>query len=203
VGSGAVVLAGLVPMVVGWRLPEPPAQPPAPTPEVIRDEIVRTPPGKLTVVDFVDFECPYCRMTHAALEPLLEARAGQVRVVRRQVPLPMHPHAHDAARAACCGEEQGKGEAMTNALFSAPVEELTPEGCEKLARSAGLSIDPYRACVADPKTDQRIEADRATFRAAGGYALPTIWIGVQELVGAQPADALQKVIDAARTRVGS
>src|SRR6185437_10462513 len=101
----------------------------------------------------VDFECPYCRMTHASLQPLLEAHSNEVRVVRRQVPLPMHVHAHDAARAACCGEELGKGEAMANALFSAPVEELTPDGCEKLAQSVGLSLDPYRACIADPRTD--------------------------------------------------
>ena len=194
-GSGAIVLAGLAPLVVGWRLA-------GRAPEVIRDEMSRTPPGKVTVVDLVDFECPFCRMTNAELEPLLEAHRDDVRVVRRQVPLGMHPHALDAARAACCGEKLGKGDAMASALFSAPVESLTREGCEKVAQSVGLSLDPYRACVADPGTDKRIEADRADFKAAGGYALPTIWVGGQELVGAQQRAALEKAIDDARVRAG-
>ena len=194
-GAGAVILAGLAPLIVGWRLA-------GRAPEVIRDEMARTPPGKVTVVDFVDFECPFCRMTNAELEPLLQARRDNVRLVRRQVPLSMHPHALDAARAACCGERLGKGDAMASALFSAPVEQLTREGCEKVAQSVGLSLDPFRACVADPQTDRRIEADRADFKAAGGYALPTIWVDGQELVGAQQRAALEKVIDSARGRAG-
>jgi uncharacterized membrane protein/predicted DsbA family dithiol-disulfide isomerase len=172
-------------------------------PQVIRAEIEGTPAGEVTVVDFVDFECPFCRMTHAELEPILESHRDRLRVVRRQVPLHMHPHALDAARAACCGERLGKGEAMANALFSAPVDQLTREGCEKLAQTVGLSLDPYRACVSDPKTDARIEADRTVFKEAGGYALPTIWIDGQQLVGSQPRAALEKVIGAALSHAGS
>ena len=163
----------------------------------------RTPAGQVTLVDFVDFECPFCRMTNAALEPILEAHRGRVRLVRKQVPLRMHPHALDAARAACCAERLGKGEAMANALFSAPVEDLTPAGCEKIALSVGLFSDPYRACIADPKTDQRIESDRATFKAARGYALPTIWVGDRQLIGAQTGPELEGALDAALAAAGS
>jgi predicted DsbA family dithiol-disulfide isomerase len=154
----------------------------------------------VTVVDFVDFECPFCRMTHAELEPLLEEHRAQIHLVRRQVPLHMHPHAMDAARAACCGEVLGKGEAMANALFTTPVDDLTPEGCEKIAKDLGLPLDHFRSCVTDPATDQRIEADRGTFQAAGGFALPTIWINAQQLVGAQTREALESSLDAALAR---
>jgi len=172
-------------------------------PQAIRAEMAETPSGAITVVDFVDFECPFCRMTHAELEPILESHREHLRVVRRQVPLSMHPHALDAARAACCGEQLGQGEAMANALFTAPVEALTRDGCEKLAQTVGLALDPYRACVADPRTDARIQADRAVFKAAGGYALPTIWVDGQQLVGAQPRAALEKVITDALAHAGS
>src|SRR6202000_3010387 len=118
----------------------------------------QTPPGEITVVDFVDFECPFCRMTNAELAPVLASHRARVRLVRRQVPLKSHSHALDAARAACCGEQMGKGEAMADALFSAPVESLTREGCEKGAQSVGLPVDSYRACVSGPKTDGRIDA---------------------------------------------
>lgn len=194
-GAGCIVAAALLPLTVGWRLG-------GRAPEVIRAEMARTPAGQVTLVDFVDFECPFCRMTNAALEPLLEEHRGRLRVVRRQVPLRMHPHALDAARAACCGDRLGKGDAMASALFSAPVDELTREGCERLAQSVGLSLDAYRACVADPKTDESIESDRAAFKAAGGYALPTIWIDGNALIGAQPTETLEKAIVDALAHAG-
>ena len=60
-----------------------------------------------------------------------------------------------------------------------------------------------RFLVADPKTDESIESDRAVFKAAGGYALPTIWIDGQQLVGAQPRATLEKAIEDALARAGS
>jgi uncharacterized membrane protein/predicted DsbA family dithiol-disulfide isomerase len=196
VTGGLAMAAGLgVPIVLGLRAP--------PMPEVIRDEMAHAPAGEVVVVDFVDFECPFCRMTHAELEPLLEEHARQVHVVRRQMPLRSHPHAMDAARAACCGEQLGKGEAMANALFTAPEEELTPEGCEKLAMSLGLPLEAYRNCVKSAATGALIEADKAEFKAAGGFALPTIWIGETRFVGAQSRDALEKALEQAIARAGS
>jgi uncharacterized membrane protein/predicted DsbA family dithiol-disulfide isomerase len=194
--AGAFVAAALLPIAVGLTLARIP-------PDVIKAEIARTPPGQVTVVDFVDFECPYCRMTNEAFEPVLAAHADRLRVVRKQVPLRMHPHALDAARAACCGELLGKGDAMASALFSAPVPSLTTAGCEKIAQSMGLPLDAFRACVADPKTDARIEADKGFFKAAGGHALPTIWVNNQALIGAQSREELEKAIDDALAHVGS
>ncbi len=197
-GAFALVAGVSVPIAVG--LLRSPAS--AAVPDVIRAEIARAPKGKVTVVDFVDFECPFCRMMQAELEPMLEAHAARVHLVRRQVPLRSHPHALDAARAACCGQQLGRGDELASALFAAPVDDLTREGCEKIAARVGLSLDPFRACVASPKTDEAIEADREEFKAAGGYALPTIWIGDTQLVGAQPRDALEKTLDDALARAG-
>jgi predicted DsbA family dithiol-disulfide isomerase/uncharacterized membrane protein len=194
-GAGALAVAVFAPMVGGFRVNV--------VPQAIRDEIAHTPHGEVTVVDFVDYECPFCRMTHADLAPLLEQHHGRVRVVRRQVPLRSHPHAMDAARAACCGEKLGKGDAMADALFAAPEDELTPEGCEKIAESLGLSLEPYRACVKDPAIDAIIAADKAFFQSAGGYALPTIWFGEDQVVGAQPKDRLEKALEDALRRAGS
>ena len=112
---------------------------PPTVPAVIADEMRKTPRGKVTVVDFVDFECPFCRMTHADFGPLLEERKDKVRVARKHVPLRMHPHAMDAARAACCGEKLGKADEMAEALFTAPASELTPEGCEEHRRRSTAS----------------------------------------------------------------
>jgi uncharacterized membrane protein/protein-disulfide isomerase len=194
-GGAMLVIAPTVPIMLGFRA--------APTPQVIKDELARAPRGVVTVVDFVDFECPFCRMTNPELQAVLAAHPGKVRVVRHQVPLKMHVHAMDAARGACCAETMGKGDAMADALFTAPEEELTRDGCEKIAAQVGLPLDAFRACVADPATDALIEADKAEFQAAGGFALPTLWVGEVQLVGAQPQERIEDAVEAAMARAGS
>lgn len=167
---------------------------PIQVPPAIAAELKKTPRGMVTIVDFVDFECPFCRMTHEELSPIVAELRPRLRVVRKQVPLRMHPHSMDAARAACCGERLGKGDAMADALFSAPIEELTPEGCEKIAASLGLDSAAFRDCVKDPKIDERIQSDVAEFKASRGHGLPTIWINTQKLEGAQPGPVLESAI---------
>jgi predicted DsbA family dithiol-disulfide isomerase/uncharacterized membrane protein len=185
-GAGLVVLALALPIGAGFRTSSVPVS--------IRKELARTPKGAVTIVDFVDFECPFCRMTHAELKPMVEAHRDRIRLVRLQVPLRSHPHALDAAHAACCGERMGKGDAMADALFAAPVDQLTPEGCEKIAEKLGLPLEAYRSCISDPSIGARIEQDRAEFNAAGGYALPTLWIGEREIVGAQSNEVLENAV---------
>lgn len=192
-GAGALAVAVVVPFAVGLALSPR-------VPDVIQVELARTPRGVVTVVDFVDFECPFCRTTHAALAPLLAENAGHVRLVRRQVPLRSHPHAPDAARAAHCGERLGKGDAMADALFAAPISALTPEGCDEIAERLGLPVAAFRACVTDPATDARIAADRAEWEAAGGRGLPTIWIDRVPLVGVRSAEQLTRALRDAMSR---
>ncbi len=188
-----LLLAIAVPMGIGFAK-KPVAEP---VPEAIREEMRRTPRGKVTVVDFADFECPFCRMTHAELAPLLDARKERVRVVRKHVPLRMHPHAVDAARAACCAEKMAKGEEMADRLFAAETHELTPDGCEKIALELGLDRGAFRACVRDTATDARLKQDAEAFRAANGHGLPTLWIDGNKLEGAQDGEALAGALDAA------
>jgi protein-disulfide isomerase/uncharacterized membrane protein len=194
-GAGSLVAAAAVPLATGFHANT--------TPVVIQDEIARARPGEITVVDFVDFECPFCRMTNEEIAPVIESHRSRIHLVRRQVPLTMHPHARDAARAACCGEKLGKGDEMADALFTAEVDDLTPAGCEKIAEQLGLPLDQYRACVQSPETDASIDADKAEFKAAGGYALPTIWIGDTPIIGARPREELAKVVHEALGKRGS
>ena len=204
VGSAVLLaVAGAAPFAVSLWVRGGGAALPAPVPEAIKRELAQAGAGEVAVIDFVDFECPFCRKTNAELEPLLAAHQGRIHLVRRQVPLRNHPHARDAARAACCGEALGQGDAMATALFRADVNELTPEGCEQVAARVGVPLAAYRACVADPRTDARIDADRQEFNDAGGFALPTIWFGDQAIVGAQPASALAGALDRALHHAGS
>jgi protein-disulfide isomerase len=181
----ALLALAAVPMIVGFtRAPPPIAQ--GDVPPVIIDEMRKTPAGMVTVVDFVDFECPFCRRAHAELVPLLAKHEGRIRLVRKQVPLRIHPHAATAARAACCGGD--KSDALADVLFSAKPEDLTEEGCAKMAEELGLDVAKFRGCMNERSTADRIAADRETWRAAGGHSLPMIWIDGTKLEGARAQD---------------
>jgi protein-disulfide isomerase/uncharacterized membrane protein len=173
-------------------------------PAPIAAELARTPPGIVTVIDFADFECPFCRATHEELVPLLDERRGQVRVVRKHVPLPhIHPHAMEGAKAACCAELQGQGEAMADALFRMPGAEMTVEGCTKVAVHLKLDERVFRQCMQDAKIDARIQEDRELFRAVQGRGLPTLWIGTDKIEGAADRERLRQALDEALARARS
>ncbi|HKE17769.1 MAG TPA: vitamin K epoxide reductase family protein [Kofleriaceae bacterium] len=159
-------------------------------------------PGEVVVVDFVDFECPYCRALHPRLVEALARIDRPVRVVRKMVPLPQHPGAMPAAIAWCCADAQGKGHEMAEALIAAPVEDLTPEGCERIATEVGLDLDRYRTDVADPATSARVQSDIQDAREAGIRSLPTVYIGSQAFTDASASTddleaALQRAGDSA------
>jgi protein-disulfide isomerase len=152
--------------------------------------------GKVTIVEMSDFECPFCRLLHKDLGPTLEAYQGKVNFVRISVPLPSHKHARGASRAYTCARDQGKGEEMADALFTA--DDLTEAGWMKIAEnmsSKGLNVEAFKACVADTKTDARVGAEESEARSIGFKGLPTMWIGRQALLGAQPSQEIRKVID--------
>jgi protein-disulfide isomerase len=150
-------------------------------------------PDAVTIVEFVDFECPFCRAMQARLDQAIAQAGAPVRVVRKMVPLPQHPGAAPAALAYCCAEAQGKGDAMARALFAARPEELTPEGCAAIAARVGCDPGRYQADLA--AAEQRVASDLRDARAAGVRGLPTMFIGGERITGASAsADELAALI---------
>lgn len=198
--AGLLALAVLLPTTVGFS--RTPALPPVP--DVVRRELDAA-PNALVIVDFADFECPYCRATHEQLVEALAADAasgakGQrpVKIVRKQVPLTIHLRARFAARGALCAEAQGKGDAMADALFAAPLDQLFAPGVRGLAEKLGLDLAAYDACVASAATEARIDQDRAAFFATGAKGIPLLFVGPVRLDGAQEAAALTNALARAR-----
>src|SRR6476646_3738391 len=116
-----------------------------------------TPRGQATVIFFTDFQCPFCKRTHAALAPLLEERKGRVRVVWRHVPLHRHPDARTAARAAICVEAIAPDEANAFAHALMMSSDLSPTACAEIAMQHRVDRDLYERCIVDSKTEERIE----------------------------------------------
>ncbi|HEX2685283.1 MAG TPA: vitamin K epoxide reductase family protein [Kofleriaceae bacterium] len=139
-------------------------------------------PGTATVVEVVDFECPFCRRMQDRLASAIAQVRNPVRVVRKMLPLKIHPHAMPAALAYCCADAQGKGDAMAAALFAAQPDDLTPEGCEEIAARVGCDLERYRRDL--PQAEARVAAEMKEVRAAGVHSLPTLFIGHEQIVGA-------------------
>lgn len=172
-----------------------------PPPPLIATIQQSAPKGKVVIVDFIDFECPFCRASHLALAPVLRENEGHVVVVRKHVPLPFHPHAAPAARAAICAEAQGKELEMADKLVTTLPGKLNDEGCADLADELGLDMKAYVQCVASASTEARIRNDVRDFSETKLDSLPTMFIGGEKLEGEQSESTLRKAVASARRRL--
>jgi uncharacterized membrane protein/predicted DsbA family dithiol-disulfide isomerase len=195
--AAASALAAAITGLALWTRVEPP--PPPPSSDLPAFVQAAQAPGVPTVVEVVDFECPWCRRMQSQLATAITQARTPVRLVRKMLPLAMHPHAMPAALAYCCADAQGKGDAMADALFAAPPDALTPEGCEQLAAGVGCDLERYRRDL--PAAETRVAAEMAEVRAAGVHALPTLFIGGERIEGAGASpDQLTALLERAGAR---
>ena len=160
-------------------------------PVVLREQT----PGRVTVVEFVDFECPACREQYGQFSSVLANYADRVNLVVKQMPLPQHQHALDAARAYCCAADRDKAAEMADRLFRA--QQLGREDCEEIAVSLGLDRNEFRRCVDSDRVAGRLRDDHAAAASAGIRGLPTLWIGQERFEGVHERAALQASIERA------
>ncbi len=168
------VLATLVPVL--WPIAKP--RPPVPAAILASYE-----DGKINVVEFSDFECPHCRDLHPRLAALVEEYGERVNYLRMHTPLGSHDRARPAARAAVCADEQGEGDAMAHELFQA--ESLADSDLKRIALVLGLDMEAYAACLHDPTTETRIDAEIAALEATGMVVTPSVYVGGQLIRGAK------------------
>lgn len=138
--------------------------------------------GKIVLREFIDLECPYCRMTHVALKKALTARPDVV-VERRHVPLAMHEHAEVAAIAACCAAEQNAEDKFVDAVMTTDAPP-TDVNCTKIAMSLGLDVNKFLECCNSDRPKKRIDDDKALATATKVQGLPTIDLEGERHVGA-------------------
>lgn len=189
----AWVALGLLALVgpMGW----PQLRPQPPVPPGIQ-ALYR--PGKINVVEFMDFECPHCRRLHPKLKAVLKDYGDRVHFVRRNYPLSFHPHARTAALAHLCAREQQQGEALAEAMMTTP-KPLTRNETRRQAESVKLDMEKFDACLGDAQTEKKLEAEMDILREAGVQGVPVTFIGGRSVVGA-PAEAdavLREYMDAA------
>jgi len=183
-----------------------PAPTPTPTPSPIinmeelaqEDKIEGDPNAPITIVEFSDFECPFCSRFYS--QTLIQLRTeyidtGKVKLIYRDFPLSFHPEAQPAAEAAECANEQGKFKEYHDMIFENQ-SQIGDATYKRWAAELGLDTEQFNSCVDEGKYRAEVQADFAAGQAAGVSGTPTFFINGQKIVGAQPFSVFQQIIDA-------
>jgi protein-disulfide isomerase len=149
----------------------------------------------VTIVEFSDFECPYCSAAHDTVEQVMNSYAGKVRLVYRQFPLSnIHPHAAKAAEAALCAADQNKFWEYHDVLFKNQ-KKLDLTDLKVHAGEVGLDAQKFGQCLDSGEKKTKVDADQQAGLQAGVGGTPAFFINGVFLNGAQPIDEFKRVID--------
>jgi protein-disulfide isomerase len=149
----------------------------------------------VTIVEFSDFECPYCVRAESTVKQVLEAYPGKVRLVYRDYPLPMHAKAPKAAEAAHCAGDQGKYWEMHGKLFAANGRIDVPDLKAAAREVAGLDAAKFDQCLDSGAKAKEVEKNKEAGDEAGVSGTPAFFINGRLLSGAQPFEAFKAIID--------
>ncbi len=164
--------------------------------------------AKLTLIEYTDFQCPFCAKYVHDTFPQIEAeyiKTGKVKYVRKDFPLEsIHPHAFKAAEATRCAQDQDKGWEMHARLFNHP-QQLAPTNLPEHAQAVGLDSTAFQQCLDSGKHAAQIRKDMSEAQGAGVTGTPSFFLGVSDasgkvkatrsLKGAQTYAAFKTAID--------
>ena len=186
--------------------PQAPAAPPEPTKAKINvqgSEMLGSRDAPLTIVEFTDYQCPFCQRFHTTAFPEIKKNfidTGKVRFYSRDMPLDsLHPNAIRAAQAARCASEQGQFWTLRDIMGSNPTK-LDLDSLVADADSLKMDVNKFRSCVESEKYKQAIQTDVLEAMKIGADGTPTFVIGKstpegvdgEVLVGAMPYDVFDR-----------
>lgn len=150
------------------------------------------------LIEFSDFQCPYCKALHQSVKQALSEMGGEVQLVYKHLPLDFHPQAKNAALAAACASEQGKFEEYANKLFDSQADWSASQGTAKFkiyAVQLKLSSADFNKCLDSKKYGDLIKKDEAEAEKFGITGTPAIFINGQFKNGAVSLEELKSIID--------
>jgi len=152
----------------------------------------------ITIVEFSDFECPFCSRFYPTMQKIIKEYDGQVRWVYKHFPLAsIHKQAQGAAEASECATEQGGNDAFwaySDALL-ANQNSLGRDGYVKIARNQGLNLNDFESCIDSGKYRQKVQDDYQRGIAAGVRGTPDSFINGQSIPGAVPYEQIKAAVD--------
>ena len=157
----------------------------------------------VTLVEFSDFECPFCKQTQATLKQLLDRYPGKLRLAYRDFPLEtVHPQARRAAEATRCARDQGKFWDYHDILFT-EAPKLAPDDLKRYAAQVGLDVIKFEDCLAHGVHKAAVQQDIDDGNRLGITGTPAFFINGRPLQGAQPLEAFTRLIEDELTRLAA
>ena len=149
----------------------------------------------VTLVEFSDFQCPFCARVMPTLKRVQETYGDRVRIVWKDFPLTsIHPQAFKAAEAGQCAQEQGKFWEYHDRLF-ANQQALDPASLKKHAAEGGLDAGKFNTCLDEAKYGERVREQMGVGTRLGVSSTPSVFINGRMVSGAQPYDVFTTIID--------
>ena len=162
--------------------------------ELAQAPVRGNPKASVTLIEFSDFQCPYCQRVRPTMTRLREMYSDRVRFAFRHYPLDFHPQAQKAGEAAACAGEQGKFWEMHDRLWQNPGK-LQVEDLKAHAQTLGLVAADFASCLDSGRFATLVENDLRAGQEYGISGTPAFFVNGRPLVGAQPLEAFQQVID--------
>lgn len=157
--------------------------------------------AKVTLIEFADFECPYCVHAHRMLKRLHDIFPKQLRVVYRDLPLRQHSRARPAAEAAHCAHEQQKFWSYHDRLYDNS-EALGDEDLRRYAEQVGIQVPAFEQCLASKRPASAIRDSEAAAQRMGVEGTPAIFLNGIKLIGLLPLPLMRALIEQELERLG-
>lgn len=161
------------------------------------------PVAAVTVVEFADFQCPFCKANAGLSSKLLEEFPNDVQFAFKHYPLGKHPQAATAAKASWAAHQQGRFWEMHDAIYAGDIQNLSPEILRGYAQRIGLDMAKYDADLASDKASQAVSFDKILGKASKVGGTPTYFVNGKRVSDASQASVRAKVqleIDAFRAQ---
>ena len=150
--------------------------------------------AKVTIVEFADFQCPFCSKSSEVVDQVMAAYPGQVRLVYRHFPLSFHKDAPKAAEASLCANQQGKFWQYHDALY-AHQDALSVDDLKGHALALGLDLKRFEACLDSSEMKPAVASDQQEGERLGVSGTPAFFVNGYLLSGAQPEEKFRHIID--------
>ncbi|MFZ8933474.1 MAG: DsbA family protein [Bacteriovoracaceae bacterium] len=154
------------------------------------------PNAKVTIVEFSDFQCPFCKKGKAVMEELKKKYGNKIKIVFKNFPLPFHVFAKKAAEASLCAHEQGQKHfwKMYDKMFN-DQSKLSEKDLKSTAKSIGLDMKKFNNCLDSSKYAKTVDQDLEYGKKIGVKSTPTFFVNGQLINGAHPKKVFEDIID--------
>ncbi len=151
----------------------------------------------IKLIEFSDFQCPYCKELEPRLQDILKKYPGKIEFIYYNFPLPMHPQAFSAAKAAECAAKQNDFFAYHDLLYQNQAS-FSQQPWDSLAQLANIKdMQSFNQCLTDSSVDELIQQDKERGRQVGVSATPTLLINGKMITGAISEDRLDQLVQQA------